>query len=153
MERSIAWYSVRYVAACEWALSFFFALYAVIVPIAAFFFSRYPDKLLSRSFAIAAAVVLGGLAATCFCSGIALIRRARWAWFCSLAIGIGFTILGLAAVSFVFQVHEKPTEDAGFRLAFGGFLLLLSVTGLILLSLSQTRKYILASHATGSDLA
>ena len=128
-------FAVQYIAVCERVLGVVFALYAV----GGFAFgiiSKEPSRAVSILLGFVALAMMGGPAVLCFATAAAIIRRARWSWFSSVAIGILIGVIGAGCVCF--YISPQPASGhrgMGFFLFLGIFLLLLSVAGFILLSL------------------
>jgi len=138
-------FSVKFVAVCERVLGTICALYAI----GGFGFlvvSNKPSRGAAISLAIAALLMMGGPAIVCIKSANAIIRGARWAWFVSFAIGLFIAVLGLCIVTLPLSSEGAPEIGKAFGIGFGSLFLAPSVTGLVLLNLPRTRRFVFQTN-------
>jgi len=139
MRESIAWYGVRYIAACEWALGFFVSFYVFIIPIGAFF-SRIPNTWRSLCVALITMLVLAGFAGICFFAGRALICAVRWGWFASLVIGV--VVMALSLYLIHVAMLPDPYGDSGEAGLIGMAMVAFALPALGLLLLPSIRRHV-----------
>jgi hypothetical protein len=136
MKGSLARFGVFYIAGCEWTLSCVLILFALIISTGAIF-SKTPNTVRSIVFAWIAVSTFIGIAIACFCAGRALVRGARWAWFCSWVIGVVTIVFGGYIIHVAMQ--PDPYGDSGEAGLLGIAILIFAMPALMLLALPSVR--------------
>ncbi|WP_263365909.1 hypothetical protein [Edaphobacter bradus] len=137
-------FSVGFVVASERALGCLFSFYSLMLLVYGFYGLLH--SALTRvlgSFGLA--VLLAASAAGCFYTSAAFLKRQRWAWSASWAVGLFVAAVGSF---FLWQSsHRWPGGHGEVSLLVGLVSLLLALIGLLLLILPQTRRYVHSAQA------
>jgi uncharacterized membrane protein HdeD (DUF308 family) len=128
--------ALSFVSICELLFGLCFCLYTAMA-----IAGRHGTRSLLG--AIICAAIAGILLGTSF----ALMRPFRWAYWSSWLIGLAVFSFGVVCIWDSVKVKEHYSGEEGFGFAIGAILLLMSLTGMIILSLPIARSFIFRKEA------